>query len=173
MMRDIEAEALGKLGFKLLFYFKYVDDIVMAIPPSQINHTFEIFNSLHDRLKFTLKIGNDRINFLDITIINNNGNIEFDWYHKPTFSGRCLNYFFAHPLSQKRGIIISLTDRAFLLSDPKYHQKNFDHIINTLIKNNYPTDLIFKTINARLKTLIHKSNKQGDSLDNINLSHNS
>ena len=72
-------------------------------------------------------------NFLDITIINNNNLIEFDWYHKPTYSGRYLNFLSSHPLSQKRDIIIGMIDRVFLLSDPKYHQKNVEHITKKMI----------------------------------------
>ena len=41
-----------------------------------------------------------------------------------------------------------MIDRTFLLSDLKYHQKNFEHIISTLLKNDYSIDLIFDTINA-------------------------
>ena len=90
-------------------------------------------NSLYNRLKFTLEFGDDKINFLDITIINNNNLIEFDWYHKPTYSGRYLNFLSSHPLSQKRDIIIGMIDRVFLLSDPKYHQKNVEHITKKMI----------------------------------------
>ncbi|KYN29433.1 hypothetical protein ALC57_01100 [Trachymyrmex cornetzi] len=107
-----------------------------------------VLNSLHDRLKFILEFDDDKINFLDITIINPYRTI-YNFYHKPTYSGRYLNFFSSHPLSQKRGIIIGMTDRAF-----KYHPKNFEHIISTLLKNDYPIDLIFNTSNARLKILI-------------------
>ena len=65
------------------------------------------FNLLHPRLQFILEVGPDRINFLDTTIIisnnkiNNNkiNNIKFDWYQKPTFSGKYLNFLSQHPLS--------------------------------------------------------------------------
>jgi len=40
------------------------------------------------------------LNFLDVTIINDKGKLEFNWYKKPTFSGRTLN-FLSH-LSKKR-----------------------------------------------------------------------
>jgi len=39
----------------------------------------------------------DRLNFLDITLIINNNKIEFDWYHKLTFSGRYLNFLSHYP----------------------------------------------------------------------------
>jgi len=38
-----------------------------------------------------------------VTLINNKGKLEFDWYKKPTFSGRTLNFLSHHPTSQKRG----------------------------------------------------------------------
>ncbi|KYN15805.1 hypothetical protein ALC57_11960 [Trachymyrmex cornetzi] len=100
-----------------------------------IECTLTTFNSLHPRLQFTLEIGGNSINFLDLTIINNNGMIELDWYHKPTFSGRYLNYFSAHPTSQKKGIIMGMLDRVMLLSDPKFRYKNIKFIINTLLNN--------------------------------------
>ncbi|KYN33906.1 hypothetical protein ALC56_11719 [Trachymyrmex septentrionalis] len=39
---------------------------------------------------------------------------------KPTYLRRYFNFLSSHPLLQKRGIIIDMTDRAFLSSDPKY-----------------------------------------------------
>ncbi|KYN08066.1 hypothetical protein ALC62_00911, partial [Cyphomyrmex costatus] len=88
--------------------------------------------------------------FLDLVLIKNENKIISDWYHKPTFSGRFLNFHSWHPLSQKIGIIISLIDRVLLLSHPSFHQKNFDMVIKILLKNGYPLDMIFSTIKKRL-----------------------
>jgi len=55
--------------------------------------------------------------------------IFYDWYQKPTSSGRYLNYFSQYSLCQKIGIIVSLIDRILLLSHPSFHAKNFDKII--------------------------------------------
>ena len=74
----------------------------------------------------------------------------FDWYRKPTFSGRFLNYFSWHPLCQKIGTIIGLIDRVLLLSHPSFHKKNFDLVIKILLNNGYPLSLIFSTITKRL-----------------------
>jgi hypothetical protein len=82
--------------------------------------------------------------------------IIIDWFHKKTFSGRYLSYFSYHPLCQKVGAMYSLVDRAILLSHPIYQQKNLEFCITLLRKNGYPLDLIFKTINTRIKTLINK-----------------
>ncbi|XP_018376444.1 PREDICTED: uncharacterized protein LOC108769756, partial [Trachymyrmex cornetzi] len=104
VMQDLETEALDILGVPLPFYFRYVDDILTAVPIDSIDHVLTVFNSFHERLQFTLENGVDKINFLDLTLIKNKDRLEMDWYHKPTFSGRYLNFLSAHPLSQKRGV---------------------------------------------------------------------
>ena len=100
VMRSLETRALETLDFQPLFYFRYVGDIIMAVPKNLVNFTLETFNSLHNKLKFTLEFSDDKINILDITVINNNL-IEFDWYHKPTYSERTL-IFYRHIHSHKK-----------------------------------------------------------------------
>lgn len=154
-LQDLENKAIGRVPFNLPFYYRYVDDIALAAPSSMFNEVLGIFNSFHPRLQFTLEEGVDnKLNFLDVTIIVNNNLIEFDWYHKPTFSGRYLNYKSNHPLCHKRGTIVGLVDRAFLLSHPRFHQKNFELIVGVLLDNGYPLFYIFHVIRERLKLLL-------------------
>jgi len=136
-LQDLENKAIGRISFNLPFYiyYRYVDDIALAAPSFMFNEVLGIFNSFYPRLRFTLKKGVDnKLNFLDVTIIVNNNLIEFDWFHKP-FSGRYLNYKSNHSLYHKRGTI-GLVDRAFLLSHPRFHRKNFELIV--LLHNGYP-----------------------------------
>ncbi|KYN15983.1 hypothetical protein ALC57_11780, partial [Trachymyrmex cornetzi] len=121
----------------------------------------DISNSFHPCPQFTMEIGDGELNFLDVTIIKNNNTLEYDWYHKPTFSGRYLNFLSQHSLSQKRETIIGMVDRAFLLSVPKYHKKNLIFVVEILLNNDYPVDFIFNTINECLKSLVYnKTSKQ-------------
>ncbi|KYN35113.1 hypothetical protein ALC56_10583, partial [Trachymyrmex septentrionalis] len=99
-------------------------------------------------------LGGDKINFLDVTIFNDGNRFGFDWYRKPTFSGRFLNFNSNHPMAQKRGTILSLIDRTFLLSDFRFHTQNLTFIINILLDNDYPLTFIFDTVNQRIKNLI-------------------
>jgi len=92
VLQDLEKKALELLKIEIPFYHRYVDDIALAAPRQKINECLNTFNSLHNKLQFTLETGGKRLNFLDVTIINNEGTIEFDWYKKPTFSGRLLNF---------------------------------------------------------------------------------
>jgi len=54
-----------------------------------------------------MEIGGTSFNFLELKIINRDGQLIFDWYHKPTFSGKFLNYYSNHPISQKKGVIMN------------------------------------------------------------------
>jgi len=155
VLRDLEERALETLGFPPPFYFRYVDDIAMAIPAGSVEKTLNIFNSLHPRLQFAAEIGGKSLNFLDITIIKNKNYLEFNWYHKPTFSGRYLNYLSQHPVSQKRGTIIGMTERALLLSHSRFQRDNLIFIIKVLLNNDYPLKFIFDTINKQLKHMTH------------------
>ncbi|KYQ47791.1 hypothetical protein ALC60_13177, partial [Trachymyrmex zeteki] len=93
-------------------------------------------------------------------VIRDNETIEFDWYHKPTFSGRYLNFWSQHPVSQKIGTVAGLVDRVVLLSNPKFHFSNFVFIIEVLLGNDYPLDFIFENISNRLKNVIMASNRK-------------
>ncbi|EFN62673.1 hypothetical protein EAG_00345, partial [Camponotus floridanus] len=149
-LQDLEEKAIARLSFHLPFYFRYVDDIVLLAPLNFSKLLLSTFNSLHNRLQFTIEIANNnRLNFLDVSIVVNQNQLEFDWYHKPTFSGRFLNFFSQHPLIHKKGVIIGLTDRVFKLSHPRFHEKNLSVIMDILLKNGYPIKLIFNTIKNR------------------------
>jgi len=64
--------------------------------------------------------------------------------------------FSLHPFSQKRGTIINMTDRSFLLSHLSYHQKNLEFVVNTLLNNDYSLNFILDTVNLRFKYLLGK-----------------
>lgn len=134
-----------------------MDDILLAAPKDSFDRILTTFNSFHKRLQFTIEIGNNNIiNFLDTSVILENGTLFFDWFQKPT-SGRYLNYHSHHPISHKKGIIIGLTDRIVMLSHPRFHEKNLTKAIKILLDNCYPLDFIFNTIRDRLKKLLFKN----------------
>lgn len=87
---------LEKLSIPLPFYFRYVDDIAMTISSTIVNDILINFNSFHPKLQFTIEIGNDTLNFLDVTISEKGNGIVFNWFHQPTFSERYLNYLSQH-----------------------------------------------------------------------------
>lgn len=79
VMSDLKDRAISSFPFSFPFYVRYVDDIVLATPKQFIPLISEVFNSFHNRLRFTIEFSkNNSINFLDTTIIINNNFIEFN-----------------------------------------------------------------------------------------------
>ncbi|XP_046492442.2 uncharacterized protein [Neodiprion pinetum] len=150
VMEDLETSCINNLDFDLPFYFRYVDDILTAVPKEKIDHTLNTFNRYHPRLQFTIETEeNNAINFLDVLPIHNNNNIKTDWFHKKTWSQRYLNFNSHHPMSYKIGTIINLVDRAIKLSSTEFQEKNLSLIYNILRWNDYPHGLLHQHINKR------------------------
>jgi len=153
-------KALYNININLPFYYRYVDDIIMAAPIKHISNIHKVFNSFHKRLQFTIEHENNRcLSFLDLRLEVRDNKIKIDWFHKKTFSGRFLSYYSNHPICQKIGTIYNLIDRAFLLSHPDFQQKNIELCIKLLLDNGYPLKIIFETINKRIKKLITTCNR--------------
>jgi len=75
--QDLETFALKDIGISLPFFtsdiwFIYDNDIITAVLSNKVEEVKEVFYSFHPRIQFTIEFGADSINFLDVTIINNN-----------------------------------------------------------------------------------------------------
>ena len=120
-------------------------------------------NKFHRDLQKNMNFTNEllmKINFLDISVENVNGNIKTNWYRKDSYSGRVLHYFSHHPTHQKRAIIYNLIDRAVLLSNKKQHQKNIETVKNILKNNKYLNNFIEKNIKIRLNNIKYNNNQK-------------
>lgn len=148
VMEHVLDKALNSLNFKLKSCVKYVDDLFLVIPKKRLQETINIFNSINPKIQFTHEMEqNNILPFLDVLVIHNpDGSLLFDWYTKPTSSGRLLNYFSNHPLTQKLNVIDNLIKRVFSISSTPFHTKNRKIVTNTLLNNNYPTKLIEQRI---------------------------
>ena len=102
VMEDLERDCLQILKEKHdcipTFYFRYIDDTIICVKKEHIDSVIKVFNSYDQNLKFTHELEVDnRINFLDLSLIRNNRKIITNWFQKPTSSGRLINYFSNHP----------------------------------------------------------------------------
>lgn len=106
---------------------------------------------------------------MDLTLTKKNEHLIFNWFCKPTFSDRFLNFNSKHPMLHKKSI--SLTDRMHLLSHLEFHEKNSEWIINILLDNGYSIAFIFSTITKRLLIKFHHLNNlefsNNDSKENM------
>ncbi|KAL6421451.1 hypothetical protein ACFW04_013906 [Cataglyphis niger] len=70
VMDDLKTHCLGLLSFAVPVYYRYVDDIFAIVPRAKVDEINVIFNSYHQRLKFTHEIESDScINFLNTSVI--------------------------------------------------------------------------------------------------------
>ena len=167
VMDDLKKDRLSNLDFEVPVYFRYVDDIFIVVPNTHIDQILEIFNTNPLNIEFTLeKELNGAINFLDVTITRKqNKKLSFNWYRKPTWSGRYLNFNSHHPLRYKKSVINNLVYRAVLLSDKEFQKNNLRLIINTLEENDYPHSFIQVIMNQRLSTLKEKTRLGSNQVD--------
>jgi predicted GIY-YIG superfamily endonuclease len=152
VMEYVEERVVESLDFIPPFFFRYVDDIITAIPASKVNYVLERFNNFHERIKFTLeKEIEGRIPFLDLLVIRqDDGSLITDWYHKPTWSGRYMNFNSWLPMSYKRNTVTFLTDKILTLSDKTFHEKNLTLLVDKLRSNNYPMWFVRENMSRRI-----------------------
>ena len=154
VMIDLELECIAKLDFIPLFFLRYVDDVITCIPNDKLDQMLHIFNSYNDRIQFTVEIEkNNRISFLDLFLIKAENSIITNWYKKPTFSERFLNFNSSHPKTHKIGIIYSIVDKAIKLSNKKFHEDNLKPVRQFLLKNSYPSKFIEFYLKKRISCL--------------------
>jgi len=158
VMQDLELKAIKNLDFEIPVYYRYVDDILLITPANKVDTILNVFNSIHNRLQFTLEYEKKKsISFLDLNLVVINDTLYIDWYKKETCSGRYLHWYSGHPMCHKVGMIYGLIDRALLLSHPIFQQKNLEYVIKVLLDNAYPLKLIFENINHRIKDMTKKN----------------
>ena len=165
VIEDLEIECLNKLKkehkCKITHYYRYVDDTFLIIDKQYLDSALMVFNNYDKNLSFTDELEKDGcLNFLDVTVHKDKNEISTNWYRKEIASERILHFYSAHPIHHKKNIVYNLTDRAFLLSDKKFHKNNRKIITDLLLKNKYPLDFINKQIKTRLRKISHSESSQ-------------
>ena len=167
-MTYLEDNCLNKLSFKPIFFKRYVDDIITGIPSTDVDSMLHCFNSYHPRLQFTFETELDKTsNFLDIKIIRKSKGLVFDWYIKPTSSGRFIDFNSSHPKCHKVGLICHLVDKAVKLSDKEFHDKNLEIVKRILYNNNFPKKFVLGHIKKRVFNISSKNNNPSESSRNF------
>lgn len=156
VLEELEEIALSNPSFQPLFYYRYVDDCIAAVPTDKIDEMLQTFNSFDRRLQFTVEVDKEmEIAFLDVKLSHNTKKhkIITDWFQKETWSGRYMSFTSNLPTSYKHNSISILTEKIFRLSHKRFFKKNFKLLRETLKKNGYPLNFINKQINATLAKL--------------------
>lgn len=156
VMDDLLEAVVPKLNFQPPFLKKYVDDLILSIPTDEKDSVLRVFNKYNKHIQFTIEEEtNNSVPFLDTKLIRNNDNqVVLDWYVKPTFSGRYINYKSFHTEKTKINLVLGLKNRIEKICHPDFRENNLRKLFNILIDNSYPERLLKKLIfNSRTYNL--------------------
>ena len=149
-MGHLESKALTEIQFELS-YCRYVDDIFITVASE---NNLKILKSILEEksvLQFTYEFNNDHsLNFLDVHLEVNQNKTQFltSVHVKKTNNGDCMNFISLCPFRYKIGVIKTLLHRAYnICSSWEYFHIEVDRIKQLLTNNNFPTNVIDKTIN--------------------------
>jgi len=78
-----------------------------------------------------------------------------------------VNYLSEHSIFQKKGTIIGLVDKIFLLIKFKILSKKLEFVVKVLSENDYLLSFIFDTIQERIKSCRQKTFKQISEITSI------
>ncbi len=113
-MAELEQELLGKAGKLPLAYWRFLDDIFIIWPYSEIEFLefLKLLNNHNDSIKLTHTINKDSIDFLDVTIFKGERFqtehiLDTKVYFKPTDTHELLHKESFHPPHTFKGILKS------------------------------------------------------------------
>ena len=138
----------------IAFYTRYVDDILIIYDTEKVSPGAikDHINSIHPALKFTPTYEqNNRINFLDLTIIRHPSKIEVDIYRKPTTTDTTISYTSNHPTEHKMAAYRYMVNRMLTLPLTTERRNNeWQTILRMANNNQYPLHLITR-LKARMQ----------------------
>ena len=101
---------LCPLEYRPLYYRRYVNDIFVLFNSTEHFKRFRSYlNSCHLNMSFTIENEKDnRMSFLNVNIIREQGKFTTSVYHKPIFSGIYTHFVSFLPSTNKIGLIHTL-----------------------------------------------------------------
>ena len=154
-IESIETSAIHSFRLSPCFSGRFMDDVVWIWKHDleSLDLFHKHWNSFDKNIKLTVEFEeNDKLPFLDFLLIKSDFHLLFSVYRKPTHSDRYLNFRSCHPISVKRGVVITLMDRAFRICSQEFLNSELLYLRDILFYNSYRIKFIDKIIkNRRIK----------------------
>jgi len=127
----------------ITFYARYVDGILKILDASPTNPDAiaQYSNSIHRNLQLNATLeANDRIHFLDLSIIRKGSQLEIDIFRKPTTTDTTISYLSNHPGEHKLAAYRYYIERMFNLplNNDRLHNE-WQTILHIAKNNKFPT----------------------------------
>ena len=133
------------LEYRTSYYRRYVDDIFVLFKSSDHLKRFQSYlNSCHVNMSFTIETKqNNKISFLDVNVIREQGKFITNVYRKPSFCGVYTHFDSFISDTYKIGMIYTLVNRCFRICSnwSMFHQQLI--LLREIFqKNGYPENFI-------------------------------
>jgi hypothetical protein len=150
-MQHLEQSALSSYPNPPPFWYRYVDDSITALHPSEITQFLDHLNSLNPHIQFTFETEtNNSLPFLDCLITRSDGVLTTSVYRKPTNTDRLLDFSSYHPLSHKASTVKTLFDRADRLCNTRLAKKSEHRALNRQFSiNGYAPSFVKRILNRK------------------------
>ena len=169
-MAALEENFLNSSNKKPLLWWRYIDDIftIWEHGEKALEEFMDRLNSFHDTIKFTYEYSKEKVNFLDVQVINKNGILTTDLYIKETDSHQYLHPSSCHPYHCIKSIPYSQALRINrICSETEFLDKRCNQLEEWLLTRNYNPNMV------REQILKARSHKRSDLLNkNKNISNN-
>ena len=127
------------------FYARFIDDMIAATSctKEQAHNFVEWLNTLDPSLDFTFEWSDEKINYLDVTLVMEDGKLETDRHVKPTNPQLFLHYTSNHPQSVFKAIVYgqAITVRTICSKD-EFVQKHLKDLKEKFIHRGYPVEMV-------------------------------
>ena len=143
-------------------YARYMDDIIQNMPKNEINQKLEDINNLHPALKFTIERESEgQLPFLDMKILNVQGQLSSTWYNKPTDTGLIMNFHATAPKRYKRSVVSGFVHRIHrACSNWVNFHDSLEKAKKVLENNQYPPAFYNPIIEDTITRLINSSEEE-------------
>lgn len=149
----VTAKAIDKImkempNNTISFLYKYVDDILIGYDPKDTAILTEKFKKYLPEIPITFEQENPitkSIEYLDMDVTRKGRDIRYSWLRKSYVSDKVVNYFSAHPWSQKKHIFLNITNIAFTITNHKFLDTAI-RIKLMMERNSYPENIIKNTL---------------------------
>ena len=130
-MDKIETNFLDTQEFKLLVWFRYIDDVffIWTHGKEKLEEFLKDFNNYHPNIKLTHEFNKESIPFLDLKVSLSVGQLTTDLHIKSTDKHQYLHYTSAYPDPTKLSIVFS---QALRLSRICYNKADFERHLNDM-----------------------------------------
>ena len=157
---------INSYAYKPLVYLRYIDDIFMIWTEGEenLNGFLSHCNQINKNIQFEQVASKDKIPFLDVSVINENGKLHTDLYSKPTDKHQNLYSHSCHPKHTKNSLPYCLALRLRRICSKKtYFNQRAKEMEHHLLQRGYTKGCIRDAITkassiSREDALVDKTN---------------